>query len=339
MSAVDDRYRRQVLFEGLGRQGQARLESARVLVVGLGATGGTAAELLVRAGVGSIVLVDRDVVCLDNLHRQVLFDEADAAQEIPKALAATRHLEAINSSITIEGYAAHFEAANGASWVNGATVVVDGTDNVETRYLINDLACRYDVPWIYTGAVGGEGMLLPVIPGTGPCLRCVFPEPAPPGTLATCDTAGVVGPVSSIMGSLAALEAIKVIVGVPAREKLLAVDLWKATRREIAVRRNSACRACVEAAWDFLDGERVRRVVELCGRDTFQVLPPLGTELDLQRIGERLEAIGDVRRGPGVLRCDVPPHVVTLFSDGRALVHGAGNADEARGAYDRFVGG
>ena len=341
MSAVDDRHRRQVAFGPFGSEGQAALAAATVAVVGCGATGGAAAELLTRAGAGRLILIDRDIVALDNLHRQVLFDEEDAREGRPKAVAAGEHLRRVSSAIRLTVEATHLDASNVDRILDNVSIVLDGTDNISTRFLLNDWCFETGVPWVYVGAVGGEGMLLPIVPPRGPCLRCFLPEPPPPGSLATCDTAGVLGPIPTAMGAMAAIEAMKILAGAsqPEARKLRTIDFWDWRVRDIALPPRADCPACALGERDFLHDERSTRVIELCGRDTHQILPPPGPRLDLEALADRLDAESDhllVNRL--FLRLDLGAERLTVFADGRALIEGAGNADRARAFYDRYVG-
>ena len=341
MSAVDDRHRRQVRFARFGAEGQARLAAASVAVVGCGATGGAAAELLARAGAGRLILIDRDIVALDNLHRQVLFEESDARQGRPKAIAGAEYLRRLSSGTRIEPAATHLDTDNIDRLLRGTDLVVDGTDNVSTRFLLNDWCFERVVPWIYVGAVGGAGMLLPIVPPEGPCLRCLLPEPPPPGTLATCDTAGVLGPVPPAMGAMAALEAMKILAGPlsPGARKLRTIDFWDWRVRTIELPARPDCPCCRRGEREFLHAARGTKVVELCGRDTHQVLPPGGTALDLAELARRVEGEGEQRLAPRLfLRLELDAERMTIFPDGRALVEGAGNGDRARALYDRYVG-
>lgn len=337
MSAEVDRYRRQALFSGLGSAGQEKLKRAAVAVVGCGATGGAAAELLGRAGIGRLLLIDRDLVSLDNLHRQVLFAEADVGR--PKALAAADQLRRVNSAICIEAQIAHLDATNIEELLAGVSVVMDGTDNVATRFVINDWAFEQGLPWVYVGAVGSEGMLLPIEPPQGPCLRCFLPEPPPPGTLATCDTAGVLGPVPAVMGAMGAAEVMRMIVHGPAPEPaaLRSLDLWPWRVHTMPMPIRADCPTCQLGRRDFLEGQRSDRLVEICGRDAQQILPATRAALDLAAIEARwIEA--KPMRTEHFLRIEWEGVSMVIFGDGRAMVEGAGDPGRARAFYDRVVG-
>ena len=355
-----DRYHRQTILPQVGPPGRDRLAAARVLLVGCGALGTTIAEQLVRAGVGFLRIVDRDVVELTNLQRQVLFDEADAAAGTPKAVAAGRRLAAVNSAVTVEPVVADVHPGNveelagltAAAREQGRFVhlLLDGTDNVETRYLLNDVSVKHDVPWVYGACVGVEGRMMPVRPGVTPCLRCVFPEPPGPGELPTCDTAGVLGPAAAMVASLQATTAIQMLVGggganrgVP--NQLVRFDLWRgrfgATPLDDA--RRPDCPTCGRRRFDFLDaaGGGAGGSTSLCGRNAVQVRPAIGTRLDLKALAGRLAAAGAVQQTPHLLKCALSAErdvSLTVFPDGRAIVHGTSDPARARSVYARWVG-
>lgn len=338
LAADDHRYRRQSLFPPIGLAGQRRLGAATVAVVGCGATGGATAQLLARAGIGRLVMVDRDLVAEDNLHRQVLFNESDAREMRPKAEAAAAHLREVNSQIKIEPAVAHLHAGNIDELLAGTDLVVDGTDNVATRFLLNDWAFANTIPWIYVGAVGGEGMLMPVVPPHGPCLRCLLPEPPPPGVLATCDTAGVVGPVPAAMGAMAATEAIKLVIGAGEREpRLRSIDFWHWRVHTIALPVRQGCPTCVEGRFEFLEAQPGSRLTEICGRDSYQIVPRDCGSLDLAWIASRWKG-GNQTRSKSFIRIEEGGMRLVLFADGRALIEGAGEAGRAQAFYDRVVG-
>ncbi len=342
-----DRYHRQTLLPQIGNAGQSRLEAARVLLVGCGALGSVMAEQLARAGVGFLRLVDRDVVELSNLQRQVLYTEADANEGLPKAVAAARRLRQINSHIALEPIVADLHstnaeslAANEEGWVD---LIVDGTDNVETRYLLNDVAVKNRIPWIYGGSVGVEGRLMVVRPETA-CLRCVFPDPPRGSELPTCDTAGVLGPVPAVIGSLQALQAIKLLSGneTAVRQELLQWDAWSGRMHQVALvgARRPDCMACGLRRFEFLD-RAPGDAASLCGRDAVQVRPSTHAPLDLPSIAERLRSVGAVEQSAHLVRCKLesPENVsLTLFPDARAIIFGTSSLERARSIYARYVG-
>jgi adenylyltransferase/sulfurtransferase len=338
---VSDRYSRQERFLGIGPLGQARLRDARVLVVGVGALGSSLAETMARAGVGRLTVVDRDYVEASNLQRQSLFSEEDVAQGLPKAVAAERRLRAINSEIEVRGTVADFEGDRARELLDGADLVLDGTDNFETRYLINDLCLRQSLPWVYGACVAAHGVALAIRPHLTPCLRCVVGEAPPPGAAATCDTAGVVAPVVQVVAGLQAAEALKLLAG---REDalfpgLVTVDLW-AGQFEVMDLRGRApwCPACTEARYDYAEAAQKATVV-LCGRDAVQIRPAPGVRLDLQALARRLRTAGEVTANDYLVRLhpSAGPDLV-VFGDGRAIVKGVRDAAEARSIFARYVG-
>ena len=290
------RYIRQTIFPGIGEDGQEKLLSARVVVIGCGATGTVIANHLARTGVGYLTVVDRDFIELHNLQRQLLFDEQDLADNLPKAAAAARKLKAINSNVEIQGLVTDVHAENIESLIEGATLVMDGTDNFETRYLLNDACVKHNIPWIYTGAVSSYGMSQTIIPGQTACLRCLFETVPAPGTSATCDTAGVVGPLVGAIASVSATEAIKFIVGRgDLNQGVIHFDLWYNTFDQFqnnGPRDN--CPACRQRRFEFLNQERGGQLVNLCGRNAVQIRQPGAGRLDLVELARRLEPISEI---------------------------------------------
>jgi len=339
MDESGQRYSRQTLLAELGREGQERLLQATLLIVGCGALGSHLANLAARAGIGRIRLADRDVVELSNLHRQVLFDERDAADSVPKAIAAARRLERVNRDVELEPHVVDVAPDNVASLAEGVDVVLDGTDNLETRYLLNDVCLELSVPWVYAGVVGTRGVTLTVRPGAGPCLRCLFPEPPPAGTLPTCDTVGVLGTAPALLASLQVTEAIKLLVD-PERvgAQLLQIDLWRRSFRAVDVQRDASCPACAHGRRDFLLAEVTSWTTTLCGRNAVQVSPPSDAAIDLERLAARLARGGTVRRDGYLLRFDVDGRELMVFPDGRAIVLSTTDESEARALYCRYLG-
>ncbi len=334
----EDRYSRQVLFHGIGAAGQQRLRAARIAMVGCGATGSAAAGLLARAGVGAIRIIDRDYVEPSNLQRQSLFDESDAAESLPKAIAAARKIAACNTEVTVEPHVADLTPGNIEELLAGAQLILDGTDNFETRYLINDYAVRERVPWIYSAAVGSYGVSMNVLPGETACLACVFPE-APRGSFETCDTAGILNSAAAAVAAIAATEALKFLVGArPAmRPTLLSFDLWRNDRSEISVQRaREDCRACAQRDFVHLAGKG-RPHITLCGRNSVQI-HERQRPIDFGEITQRLQAHGTVRHNEFVLKFWHEPYELTLFPDGRAIIKGTTDTAIARSLYARFIG-
>ena len=299
MSDPPSRYSRQILFPELGRKGQNRLINSQVVIVGCGALGTVQAESLSRAGIGTIRLIDRDFIEESNLQRQTLFTEQDMRESLPKAVAAKRHLEEINSSVQVDAQVADLNYRNVESLVEGADCILDGTDNFEARFLLNDVSQKHQIPWIYGAAVGSQGLTMTIVPGQTPCLRCVFESPPPPGATPTCDTAGVLAPAVNLVASLQVAEAFKILTGQLRRinRKLVCLDVWQNTwqRLEIASSRNGGdCPACHLGRYDFLEGEQGSSATVLCGRDSVQINQSQGQCLNFPQLAERLELLGSV---------------------------------------------
>lgn len=334
----NDRYSRQLIFPGIGAEGQKKLAEARVVVVGVGAIGSVAAGLLARAGVGHLRLVDRDYVEPSNLQRQSLFDEADAAEGIPKAVAAARKISAFNSQVVVEPVSADLTPTNAEKLLGGVHLILDGTDNLETRYLINDFAVKNAIPWIYAAAVGSYTATLNILPGETACLACIFPE-APRGALETCDTAGILNSAVGLVASIQGNEAIKLLVGArdQLRRTLLSWDLWTNQRSEIvADHPRTDCRTCSRREFPHLAGEG-RPHITLCGRNSVQI-HERQRPVDLQEMQKRLAPHGAVRANDFVLRFSHEALEMTLFPDGRAIIKGTTDPAVARSLYARYVG-
>jgi adenylyltransferase/sulfurtransferase len=335
---LEDRYSRQTLFRGIGPEGQAKLEASSVAIVGCGATGSALSSLLARAGVGSLRIIDRDYVEPSNLQRQVLFDEADATESFPKAIAAQRKLQAANSAIKIEGLVADLTPSNIEDLLEGAHLILDGTDNFETRYLINDYAVSKNLPWIYTAAVGSYCVTMNILPGETACLACVFPD-SPKGIVETCDTSGILNSAVNTAASLSATEAIKYLVGArdEMRRTLLSFDLWENDRAEIsAAKPRPGCRACGEHDLIHLAGESTPHI-SMCGRNSVQIHERY-RPIDFPSMSARLGPHGTVRYNEFVLKFYRNPLEMTLFPDGRAIIKGTTDTGVARSLYARFVG-
>lgn len=335
---LEERYSRQVLFPGVGREGQRRLASARVALVGCGATGSALASLLARAGVGRIRVIDRDYIEPSNLQRQSLFDEADAAQSLPKAIAAARKISAFNSQIVVEPEVSDLVPANIQALTEGMQLVLDGTDNFETRYLINDFAVKTSLPWIYTAAVGSYGVTMNVLPGNTACLACIFPD-QPRGAFETCDTAGILNSAVNLAASIAATEALKLLVGADqqVRRTLLSFDVWRNEHAEVkAEKPRPGCRACGERDFVHLAGEG-RPNITLCGRNSVQI-HERHRPVDFAEVSARLQPHGPVRHNDFVLKFWLEPYEMTLFPDGRAIIKGTTDTAVARSLYARYVG-
>jgi adenylyltransferase/sulfurtransferase len=336
------RYVRQMRYAHLGEEGQRRLAASRALICGCGALGSLLANTLVRSGVGRVRLVDRDFVELSNLHRQTLFDEADVAAGLPKAVAAAEKLRAINASVEIEPVVAHVGPENVESLCAGVDVILDGTDNFETRYLLNDAAVHLNLPWVYGGCVGAEGQTMTILPGETGCLRCLLPECPPPGSTPTCDTAGVLAPIVGVIASIQAQEAIKILSGHRAdiSRQLTVIDLWQNRFLQLDVRdlRDRAdCPACKQRQFAWLGGQQGSRAAVLCGRNAVQLTQP-GRGLPLDELARRLEGLGRVTRNAFLLRLKVEDYELTLFPDGRAIIQGTDDTAVARTIYAKYIG-
>lgn len=332
------RYSRQILFPGIGEKGQEALLASHAVVVGCGALGSFHAAALARAGVGRLTIVDRDYVEPSNLHRQWLFEENDAAESLPKAAAAARRIAAINSNVEVRGIVADLTARNAEELLGGAGVILDGTDNFEARYLVNDFAVSRGIPWIYGAAVGSYGIAMPVIPGRTACLRCVYPEP-PEGIQPTCETAGVLNAIVSAVASIQVADALKILCGCVSQvqPRISRMDLWYGGIRQIeAPARDPDCLTCGRGEFSYLE-ERRRPPVTLCGRNAVQV-HERERPLDLAELKERLAPLGEVRANEFALRFRVEPYEMTIFPDGRAIVKGTSDEGVARSLYARYVG-
>jgi adenylyltransferase/sulfurtransferase len=338
-----DRYVRQMRYAPLGEEGQRRLAQSRALICGCGALGSTAANLLVRAGVGTVRIVDRDFVELSNLQRQSLFDEQDAREGLPKAVAAAEKLRRINASVIVEPIVADINHANIEQFCDGAGVIVDGTDNFETRFLLNDVAVCRGLPWVYGGCVGAEGRTMTIVPGQTPCLRCLQPDCPPPGSTPTCESTGILGPIVGAIASLEAIEAIKILSGRTAAisRSLTVVDLWQCRIRHIdlaALREQIDCPACQRREFPWLAGRGGSQTAVLCGRNAVQ-LTPRGGPLSLDELALRLRGVGRLTQNQFLLRLAIDGYQLTIFADGRAIIGGTDDVATARSLYAKYVGG
>lgn len=334
-----ERYARQVALEVIGPAGQERLARSSLLILGCGALGSTQAELAARAGVGKLTVVDRDVVELHNLQRQSLFDEQDVRERLPKAAAAERRLRLINSEIAVEGLVTDVTAANVLELVRGADLVLDATDNFETRYLLNDAAVREGKPWVYGGVLGTEGLVMAVRPGQGPCLRCVFPEPPQGHLVPTCETLGVLNTAVAWVAALQVTEALRLLCGAPQTEPCLrSLDIWRGSLRSVAVQQSEACLCCGERRFQFLDEGRGTSSTILCGRNAVQVTPERPLVVDLAALAGRLATLGRVAQNGLVLELEAGGRRLVVFPDGRVLVMGTTDPAEARSLVARYLG-
>jgi adenylyltransferase/sulfurtransferase len=338
--ALQEKYSRQILFAGIGDKGQQRLLASSAVIVGCGAIGAAAAGLLVRAGVGRVRVLDRDFVEPSNLQRQTLFDEDDARSALPKAVAAERKLRAINNSVAVEGLVADLNPRNAEELLAGFDLILDGTDNFETRFLINDFAVQYARPWIYAAAVASYGVTMTIRPGITPCLACLLESsPNGHGLDETCDTVGVLGPVVNLIASLEVAEALKLLAG---REealhgRLISGDVWAGHFQSVRVAKNAACRACSRRDFSYLQGQAQPHIT-LCGRDSVQI-HERGRTLDLEALEARLlPTVSDVRHNEFLLCFRVDTYQMTVFADGRAILKGTKDPAVARSLYARYIG-
>ncbi len=334
---MDNRYSRQILFSEIGPEGQRRLARARVVIVGCGATGSVLASLLARSGVGSLRIVDRDYVEASNLQRQSLFDENDARESLPKAIAAARQIARFNSEVVVEPQVADLIPANADSLLAGCDLILDGTDNFETRYLINDYALKNSRAWIYAAAVGSYALTMNILPGDTACLACIFPE-SPRGTVETCETAGILNSAVTLVASIAATEAMKFLIGAGSkmRRTLLSWDVWTHQRAELsAAAPQLGCRTCLRE-FVHLAGEG-RPHITLCGRNSVQIHEQQ-RPVDFTELCSRLQPLGNVRHNEFVLKFWREPYEMTLFPDGRAIIKGTTDTAIARSLYARYVG-
>ena len=337
---LDERYSPQVLFRGIGAEGQRKLATARVAIVGCGATGSALAGMLARAGTGTLRIIDRDYVEPSNLQRQSLFDENDAAESVPKAIAAVRKMAAFNSQIVAEPKVEDLIPANIEALLDGMELVLDGTDNFETRYLINDYAVERSLPWIYSAAVGSYAVSLNILPGQTACLACLFPD-SPRGMVDTCETSGILNSAVNLVASIAATEALKILVGGAnyprLRRSLLSFDVWTNEHAEIsAAKPRPGCRACGQRDFIHFAGE-ARPHITLCGRNSVQI-HERRRPIDFAEMDRRLQPHGTVRHNDFVLKFWRDPYEMTLFPDGRAIIKGTTDTAVARSLYARYVG-
>jgi molybdopterin-synthase adenylyltransferase len=338
-----EKYSRQILFSGIGEAGQEKLLAASAVLIGCGALGTVVANLLVRAGVGQLRIVDRDFVEPSNLQRQTLFEEADAREALPKAVAAERRLRAINSGVRVEGVVADVTPGNARELLSGFPLILDGTDNFETRLLLNDAALSLDVPWIYAAAVGSYGVTMTIRPRETACLACLLEgeeKSAALGAEATCDTAGVLNAAVGVVASLQAAEAVKLLAGKTEalHGRLISCDVWSGKFQSIRVARNPDCRACARGEFSYLEGESQPHIT-MCGRDSVQI-HERSRRLDLGALSRSLAAASatEVRNNEFLIRFCVPPYEMTVFADGRAIVKGTKDPSMARSLYARYIG-
>lgn len=335
------RYARQMVLKQIGRDGQARLEKSRVAIIGVGALGSVSANLLARAGVGFLKLIDRDYLEINNLQRQVLYDEADLAANLPKAVAAKKKLEATNSEIKIQADASDLNAETIGALLEGVDLVVDGTDNFETRFLINDYCLKNKLPWVYGGAVGTEGMSYVVLPGEGPCLRCLFGEAPAAENVQTCDQVGILAPVAHLIASFQAIEAIKILAGhkESVDRQLWKIDMWDRQFKAISLDHlDKACSGCRGQEYPYLERLKGSTAVSLCGRNAVQIYQRQGHPVNLEQLATKLKQDGEVTVNEYLLRYRLSPYEITVFPNGRAIVKGTEDEKQAKSLYAKYIG-
>jgi molybdopterin-synthase adenylyltransferase len=338
---MNERYSRQILFDGIGKAGQEKLIESRVLIVGCGALGASHAEMLSRAGVGNLRIVDRDFVESTNLQRQTLFKEEDAENRTPKAIAAKKRIAEINSEVQVEAIVADVNNSNVESLIDGCDLVLDGTDNFQIRYLLNDACVKHNKTWIYGAAVSSYGTTMTVIPGETPCMRCIFEEMPDAGSSPTCDTAGVIMPIIASISAVQVTEAIKLLVGKRGdlHGSLMQIDVWANDWRKIKLAGPIPdCPTCGKHQFDFLDAESREFAAVLCGRNAVQIAPPKPVDLDLAALAANLGTITEVKQNEYLVRFSIDGNEITVFSDGRAIIKGTDNTTAARSLYSRYVG-
>jgi len=343
MSQSHERYSRQILFQQIGEERQKLLMSSAVIVIGCGALGTISSSYLVRAGIGHIKIIDRDFIEENNLQRQILFDENDILENLPKAIAAQRKLQKINYKVKIEGIVTDANFSNIDELTKDADIIIDGTDNFETRFLINDYCVKNSVPWIYGACIGSRGVVMNIIPYITPCLRCVFETMPQIGSFPTCDTAGVIGPIAGIIGSFQVTEAIKILTGDNAsvNKNLLEIDVWETKFREIDIselKDINNCPTCKFHNYEFLEAEVGIMTTFLCGKNAMQVMSRNIENIDLRQLEQRLNPIADVSCNDFMLKFMIDNHSFTVFADGRAIITGTADSSTAKSLYSKYLG-
>ena len=348
MDNTFERYSRQMRVPGIGKAGQERIMNSRVTLCGVGALGTVLANNLVRAGVGHIRVIDRDFVEPSNLQRQVLFDEADVTNNMPKAEAAVIKMRQINSTVKLEAIVADINRTNIEEFCKDSDLILDGTDNFEVRYTINDVAVKLGKPWVYGGAVGTEGMTMTIVPGDTPCLRCVFEASPGPGEVGTCETAGVLGPAVGVIANMQSAEALKILAGKKdtINRELVMLNLWENTYKRVKIAplmgRKGKCPCCALRQFDWLDGGQGTQTTSLCGRNAVQVTQRAGTKIDFTQLSSQLKSSGTVTSNKFLLKFQVADggddYEFTVFPDGRAIIKGTDSGERARTLYAKYIG-
>jgi molybdopterin/thiamine biosynthesis adenylyltransferase len=339
--AAHPRYSRQILFSGIGKEGQAQLVASKVALVGCGALGAVQASLLVRAGIGTLRIIDRDFVEESNLQRQILFDEEDVKSMLPKAVAAEKKLRSVNSLVQVEGLVEDVNASSIERLLGGFDLIIDATDNFDARFLLNDYAVKNGIPWIYGACVGSYGLTFPIIPGDTACLRCVFESAPPAGVSPSCDTAGVIGPIVSVIAGMQVAEALKILSGrkESVNRKIITTDLWDNRREAVDLPRpHPECPCCGRREFPYLEGSLGADVTTLCGRNSVQIRRREAAVMNLDDLAQRLGAIGRLEKNRFLLRASIDGYQVTVFADGRAIITGTYDPAVAKSIYARYIG-
>jgi molybdopterin-synthase adenylyltransferase len=340
-SISQERYSRQVLFGGIGPEGQRRLSNSRAVIIGCGALGSAQAEALARAGVGTLRIVDRDFVEFSNLQRQTMFTESDAAERMPKAIACANHIAEINSDIKVEPEIADAKHSNIELLIADADIVIDGTDNFATRYLINDACVKHEINWIYGAAVGSYGVTMTIRPHETPCLRCIFPEAPPAASAPTCDTAGVIMPIISVVAAVQVSEALKLLTGDvgSSHNSLMQFDVWRNEWRKIALGQPlTDCRTCGLGEYETLNADSREFAAVMCGRHAVQISPAASGSIDLEALSRKLASAGEVKANDYLLRFRTGDFELTVFQDARSIIRGTDDIATARSLYSKYVG-
>ncbi|GAN35242.1 MAG: thiazole biosynthesis adenylyltransferase ThiF [Candidatus Brocadia sp. AMX2] len=340
---MSERYARQILFYGIGSQGQKILMQKSAVLVGCGALGCTSANLLVRSGVKCLKIIDRDYIEESNLQRQSLFDEEDISKNLPKAVAAQKKLQKVNSHVRVESFIADLNPSNIETLLETADIVIDGTDNFETRFLVNDYCVKKGIPWIYGACIGGMGLTMNIVPSKTPCFRCILENIPSFGTIETCDTEGIIAPIASMIASIQVAEALKILTDnfERLRKGLLQIDLWRNEMKRLYVediKEKSDCITCKQRNYEFLLKNTYSLATSLCGRNAVQILHSNGSKLDLKRLAVRLEKVGDVSFNSFLLRLKIDKYELTVFTDGRSIITGTNDASIAKGLYAKYIG-
>jgi len=320
----------------MGLKGQKKLLKSKVVIIGCGALGCQSATLLARAGIGSIRIIDREIVEIENLHRQILFGEDDLGE--PKAIVARDELRKVNSDVNIEAIVDDVNLTNVLEFIKDVDVVVDGLDNMETRYLVNDACVKMDVPFIYGGAISTYGMTMNIMPHKTACFRCLFPNPPLPGSVLTCETMGVLNTVPAIIASIQTTNATKILLGLPPNPNLTLFDAWTNELKEIKVRRRKKCHTCSEGRFEFLNAERKDMITSICGRNAISINPLKKGKINLNALGKRLKRLGEVKSGYFVLFFKIKDYELTIFRDGRVIIKGTDDEKVAKSMYSKYIG-